>query len=399
MNKKYYIKLMSANLFEENKSSKKDFKENLPEQMKNVPEEVNKPSILYNQEKQNESKDKIFEIGYSNNQSGGGLFNINNSNSLFCNINKDKKLFGNNNDNINSNDCLFDKSNNNKENSLLERTKINYNQTQRLFENSTTQGNNKSYSTNENQTSDNIINQFEDNDKNDEAENPLAKRMKEIGDDGNIDESTIKNQEKQNASLNNSLINLNNELKDKIPKEEIIEIYQNFLDLKNNNNNICEKCGKNKSYYFCEYCSKNLCDICSIICKWLHQNKLIELKDKIEYYKKEIEKIIQEYFSEPKNKEINPERELKSYQLNDKNKIIDESIKKLEYTKDIKLIKSIINFNYNNYIYYKIIEKCYKYMKREYDINDQILLEYKIKSNETKIKIFGDDFVENNKGR
>ena len=115
----------------------------------------------------------------------------------------------------------------------------------------------------------------------------------------------------------------------------------------------------------------------------LHNIEIIKLKDKI-YDKKEIEKIIQEYFSEPKKKEINAERELKNDQLDDKNKIIDETIKKLEYTDDIKLIKNIIDSNYNNYFYYKIIEKCYKYMKREYDINDQILIEYKIKSNETK---------------
>ena len=67
--------------------------------------------------------------------------------------------------------------------------------------------------------------------------------------------------------------------------------------MKDNNNNICEKCGKNNSYYFCEYCSTILCDICSKDCKEEHENELIELKDKIEYYKKEIEKIIQEYFS------------------------------------------------------------------------------------------------------
>ena len=113
------------------------------------------------------------------------------------------------------------------------------------------------------------------------------------------------------------------------------------------------KRGRN-NYIFCENCSIYLCDTCSKDCKEKHQNKLIKFEDKIEYYKKEIEKIIQEYFSEPKNKEINPERELKSYQLNDKNKIIDESIKKLEYTNDIKLIKSIIDSNYNNYYYYKI---------------------------------------------
>ena len=230
-----------------------------------------------------------------------------------------------------------------------------------------------------------MINQFEQNEKNDEAENTLAKIINEIKDnENNIDASTIENRGKPDSLSDDSLI----ELKDKIPdikiKEEIIEISQNFLDLKNNNNNICEKCGKNNSYYFCEYCSTILCDFCTKYCIVLHQNELIKLKDKIEYYKKEIEKIMQEYFSEPKNKEINPERELKSYQLNDKNKIFDEPIKKLEYTNDIKLIKSIIDSNYNNYFYYKIIDKCYKYIKKEYDINDQILIEYKIKSNETK---------------
>ena len=224
--------------------------------------------------------------------------------------------------------------------------------------------------------------------------------MKEIDDGNNIDASIVENRGKPDSLSDDSLINLNNELKDKIPKKEIIEIYQNFLNLKGNNyNNICEECGKNNSYYFCEYCSTILCDICSKECKEKHQNKLIELKDKIEYYKKEIEKIIQEYFSEPKNKEINPERKVKSNQLSDKNKIIDESIKKLEYTKDIKLIKSIMDSNYNNYYYYKIIEKCYKYMKREYDINDQILIEYKIENNELGILIFGYDFVKNNKGK
>ena len=34
-------------------------------------------------------------------------------------------------------------------------------------------------------------------------------------------------------------------------------------------------------------------------------------------------------------------------------------------------------------------------MKNKYDIDDQIL--YKIKNNETEIKIFGNEFVQNNK--
>ena len=52
MNKKYYIKLMSANFFEENKSNKNDYKENPLVQMINTPEEDNT----------------------TNNQSGEGLF-------------------------------------------------------------------------------------------------------------------------------------------------------------------------------------------------------------------------------------------------------------------------------------------------------------------------------------
>ena len=91
----------------------------------------------------------------------------------------------------------------------------------------------------------------EDNAENDGAEIPLAKRMKEIEDNGNIDASTIENRGKPDSSSNNSLINYNNELKEKIPKEEFIEIYQNFLNLKGDNN-ICEKCWKNNDYYFCD---------------------------------------------------------------------------------------------------------------------------------------------------
>jgi hypothetical protein len=35
-------------------------------------------------------------------------------------------------------------------------------------------------------------------------------------------------------------------------------------------------------------------------------------------------------------------------------------------------------------------------MKIKYDINNQILIEYKIESNERHIKIFGYEFVKNN---
>ena len=37
----------------------------------------------------------------------------------------------------------------------------------------------------------------------------------------------------------------------------------------------------------------------------------------------------------------------------------------------------------------KFLEKCDMYMKKEYDVNNPILIEYKIENNETNIKIFG----------
>ena len=42
--------------------------------------------------------------------------------------------------------------------------------------------------------------------------------------------------------------------------------------------------------------------------------------------------------------------------------------------------------------------KDYKYIKIQYDFNDQISIEYKIESSETRIKILGIDFVRHNKG-
>ena len=58
-----------------------------------------------------------------------------------------------------------------------------------------------------------------------------------------------------------------------------------------------------------------------------------------------------------------------------------------------------MDYNYNNYFYYKMIDNCYKYMNRKYNINNQILIEYKNESYESYIRIFGYYFVKNNKGR
>ena len=253
---------------------------------------------------------------------------------------------------------------------------------------------------------------------------PLAEEMNELGNYDPIP-STINNAVNQNSTLNNSTImNLNNELKekkspyqykDKIPEISIrdenklangenIETYINCAfnpNFDDNIYNICENCRKNNNYFFCEKCSKNLCIICSSNCDKEHKNKLKKLmQDEIESYKSKIEKIINEYFIKPKKKEENYEKEQKSYQVIDENKINDEPFENFEkYTNDIVLINLIIHSNFKNYFHYKNIKNCYNYMKMKYDIDVQISIEYEIKSKETKIRIFGNDFVKNNKGK
>ena len=254
-----------------------------------------------------------------------------------------------------------------------------------------------------------------------EEKNTPAKAINEIENENPIP-STIKDKINQNSAINNStIINLNNEIKennspylykDKIPEIKIknenelvngenIETFINYPfdpNFDDNIYNICENCRKNNNYCFCGKCFKNLCDSCSEDCNKIHKNEIMKLKpDEIYFYKSEIERIIGEYFIEPENKEENNEKDQKSYQVIDENKIIIESFKKSIYTNDIILINFIIHKNYNNYFHYKNIENCYKYIKWKYDIKDQILLEYVIKSNETKIRIFGLFFVLRNK--
>ena len=89
----------------------------------------------------------------------------------------------------------------------------------------------------------------------------------------------------------------------------------------------------------------------------------------------------------------------KCYKAINENKLISENYteKNITYTNDILLIERIIQKNYNNYIHYKNIKNCYKYMQRKYDINNYIIIEYRIGYYEEKIKIFGKNFVENNR--
>ena len=101
-----------------------------------------------------------------------------------------------------------------------------------------------------------------------------------------------------------------------------------------------------------EICSKNLCNIClEERCKEHKYKLLYIIPDRLKFYKDEIEKIIEKNFIKPKKKKENGEKEQRSYQVIDENKIIDESFKKLEYTNDIILISLIIRCNSNNYFH------------------------------------------------
>ena len=175
-------------------------------------------------------------------------------------------------------------------------------------------------------------------------------------------------------------------------------INKKFID---NIYNICDRCNKNINCTFCNNCYKNFCEKCSNNCK-KRMHELIELqklKDEIEYYKKDIKRIIKEYFIEPEKKETNGEKEQKTYILFDEYEIIDDKFtKKIKiYTNDILLIESIIEKNYNNYLHYKNIKNCYRYLQKKYDINNQITIEYKVEKGDTKIRIFGGNFVKHNR--
>ena len=65
-----------------------------------------------------------------------------------------------------------------------------------------------------------------------------------------------------------------------------------------------------------------------------------------------------------------------------------------EYTNDILLIKTIINKNYINYFHYINIKKCLFYLRKKFD---SITINYNLNENDKKIRIFGEDFVKNNK--
>ena len=181
-----------------------------------------------------------------------------------------------------------------------------------------------------------------------EEDNDLAKRIEEISKDGPL--STTK-KINQTSTLNNTIKDLKNEIKEnifpylnenKIPEIKIkdenyfksgdkIENYlktsynKNFID---NIYNMCEKCNRYNNCFYCFACNINLCEYCSKECENnFHESIGFQnLKDEIEYYKKGIKRIINENFIEPEKKEINGQKQQKSYEVIDEDKIFIQMI-------------------------------------------------------------------------
>ena len=190
---------------------------------------------------------------------------------------------------------------------------------------------------------------------------------------------------------------------------EEIKLYdKNYTD---NKFNKCKNCGKNENSYFCSICNSNLCQKC-IYNKCKKENhKLIDLKnmkENIENVKKEILNIALKYNIEQKKLEGNPN--LKS---NKADGFTEDNFNDVNYdnrnffsTNDIKLIRAILLNDYNNYFHFQNIKRCYDYLKNFYDDiydNDCLKIEYGIDNNninnEIEHKIFGKEFVNNNKDK
>ena len=197
-----------------------------------------------------------------------------------------------------------------------------------------------------------------------------------------------------------------------------MQLYEPFDDKKFNN---CFDCKKGINKFFCDICQKNICDNCCENCE-NEYHLLIDLgymENEINNYKYIIHNLIYRYFDEPKKKENNISDEIIKSNVNskiiDSNEINNDSLENLkEDTNDILLIRNILEKNYANYYHYKNIIECYKYIKKNYILENQdkpksqiidfseeeeflTISIYKVELEKNIIQIFGDEFVKENK--
>lgn len=165
-------------------------------------------------------------------------------------------------------------------------------------------------------------------------------------------------------------------------------IYEQF---KNDDKfNKCKICKKNDNTFFCEICKKNICERCSNENSCENENK------------HDISKLIK--LTDLKNKALNNKLEIKKFFLKNVNDSEEDS-KPISLTWDIILMKNIIEKDYNNYFHYQNIFECYEYFQiyKEIYSNSCLRISYSVNKEyigkEKDYKIFGKEFVENNKDK
>ena len=179
----------------------------------------------------------------------------------------------------------------------------------------------------------------------------------------------------------------------------------------NNKYSICPK-HNNEYIYYCSICNINLCQIC----EETHDHKLIFHKSEMpsEKRKNQIKddllknsSIILEY-----KKQINKLNKLFNIQINDLNNNLEQYMKlfnKMIYTlgnlNNYESIKNILNFKTTelykeiiNFLTNENIKNKFNYLIDKFDVKrNDISLIYKISKEKEKVKIFGEEFVKNNK--
>ena len=165
--------------------------------------------------------------------------------------------------------------------------------------------------------------------------------------------------------------------------------------------NICRQCKKEKNKFFCKDCNYNICEICYNIC--ISKNHtLIDLEKCLEENKENIKNIdiyISKYLILPKEKENIDGIEKKNKYDDIMEEFEFEAINKIEekfknFPNDIELIITIKHINYINYFHYMNIKGFLYYLKKKYDY---IIINYNINKYDKEIRIFGKNFVKNNK--
>ena len=161
----------------------------------------------------------------------------------------------------------------------------------------------------------------------------------------------------------------------------IVNYINSLIEFDDNKYNICRQCKKEINKYFCKNCNKNVCENCTKNCI-SNNHTLVELK---------------EYLTEFNKNKMNINLLISKYHKFSKEKHEIEE-KPNGYSNDIILIEAILKQNYINYFHYINVKECFYYLRKKYrDKNDYITISYNIEKNMEKIRIFGENFVKNNK--